>query len=242
VPDTLKPINRAPLIHIEVQSAIKDYIQQHNLQANDALPSEGDLAKALEVSRSSVREAVKALESMGILTTRRGSGVFVKAFSFEPLLNNLPYGLMGDVRDITELLDIRRILELAKVDAAIEHLSPEQLSSFDTILGKMKKIAEQGKSFPEADREFHCLLFQNLGNAMLLNLIDVFWVAVRKASEHLPMSDPTPLKTYQDHVAIVEALKAKDVARARAALDHHYEGISVRLKDMKFKEVRLSKA
>lgn len=234
---TLKPIRRAPLLHIKVQTAIKDYIQRHQLQPNDALPSEGDLAKALEVSRNSVREAVKALESTGILETRRGSGVFVKAFSFEPLLNNLPYGLIGDVRDIAELLDIRRTLELAKVDAAIAHLNEEQLAGFTRILAGMQRRAERGESFPDEDREFHRLLFQNLGNTMLLKLNDVFWLAVTKAAEQLPMGDPTPTKTYHDHVAIFEALDARDVERARAALDHHYEGISTRLKTLKLEEV-----
>jgi len=240
VPETLKPISRAPLLHIEVQTAIKDYIQHHYLKPNDALPSEGELAKSLQVSRNSVREAVKALESMGILETRRGSGIFVKAFSFEPLLNNLPYGLMGDINDIAELLDIRRILELAKIEAAIDRLTKDQLADFATILEKMKQRAERKESFPEEDREFHCLLFQNLGNGILLGLIDIFWVAVRKASEHLPFGDPTPMKTYEDHVEIVEALKAKDIERARAALDQHYEGIGARLKDLKFKEVKVN--
>lgn len=229
---TLKPLKRAPLIHIEVQSAIKDYIQRHKLQPHDALPSEGDLAKALEVSRNSVREAVKALESMGILETRRGSGVFVSSFSFDPLLNNLPYGLMGDVQNITELLDIRQILELAKIKSAIEHLTHEQVTEFDSILDKMYQKAKQGESFPEEDREFHHLLFQNVNNNVLLKLIDIFWLAVRKASEHLPMIDPNPMKTYQDHVDIVNAVKTKDIAMARIALDQHYEGISVRLNEL----------
>ena len=156
MPGTLKPINRAPLLHVEVQTAIKDYIYRRKLKPNDALPSEAELAKALKVSRNSVREAVKALESTGILQTRRGSGVFVSEFSFEPLLNNLPYGLMGDAKDIAELLDIRRILELAKVEVAIAELSKEQLNGFERILEGMKKKAEHGESFPEEDREFRC--------------------------------------------------------------------------------------
>ena len=237
--DMLKPIYRAPLLHVEVQTAIKDYIQQHNLRAHDALPSEGDLAKALEVSRNSIREAVKALESTGILETRRGSGVFVKAFSFEPLLNNLPYGLMDDIKEVAELLEIRRILELAKIDTAVEHLTDKQLKQFENILAQMRRRANLGDSFPEEDRAFHRLLFENIGNAMLLNLIDIFWVAISKAAEHLPMADPAPNETYQDHVAIVEALKAKDVWQARAALDHHYKGIRIRLTSLNLKEVNL---
>jgi DNA-binding FadR family transcriptional regulator len=235
---TIAALTQTPPLHQSVQEVIKDYIYSHQLRAGDALLSEAELARQLGVSRNSVREAVKALESMGILETRRGSGVFVKAFSFEPLLNNLAYGLMGDVKDISELLDIRRVLELAKVDAAIEFLTAEQLASFDTILQQMAEKAQAGESFPEEDREFHRLLFINLANSMLLKLIDVFWVAVRKAAERLPLADPMPHKTYADHVAIVDALKARDVALARVALDHHYEGISARIKELDLREVK----
>ena len=233
MPTTLQPLKRAPLLHIEVQTAIKDYIQRHQLKPNDALPSEGELARALEVGRNSVREAVKALESMGILETRRGSGIFVSAFSFEPLLNNLPYGLMGDLQDIAELLEIRRILELAKIASAIECLTDEQVRAFDEILNNMKKKAKRGESFPEEDRSFHRLLFQNLGNNMLLKLIDIFWLAIQKASLQHNLADPQPMQTYHDHVAIVEALKAHNIDQAVSALDGHYDGISARLKSQR---------
>lgn len=224
-------LTRTPPVHQSIQEVIKAYISNNQLKAGDALPPENDLAKQIGVSRNSVREAIKALESMGILETRHGSGVYVQAFSFEPLLNNLAYGLMGNLQDVSELLEIRRILELAKVDAAIEQLSQEQLEHFDTILEGMRLRAERNESFPEEDRQFHRLLFKNLGNTMLLKLIDVFWMAVTNAAQHINMADPQPLRTYQDHVDIVRALKLKDVEKARAALDQHYDGIHTRLQE-----------
>ncbi len=225
-------LTRTPPVHQSIQEVIKAYISNNQLKAGDALPPENDLAKQIGVSRNSVREAIKALESMGILETRHGSGVYVQAFSFEPLLNNLAYGLMGNLQDVSELLEIRRILELAKVDAAIEQLSQEQLEHFDTILEGMRLRAERNESFPEEDRQFHRLLFKNLGNTMLLKLIDVFWMAVTNAAQHINMADPQPLRTYQDHVDIVRALKLKDVEKARAALDQHYDGIHTRLQEV----------
>ncbi|UCH25987.1 MAG: FadR family transcriptional regulator [Trueperaceae bacterium] len=228
----LEKLTRAPLVFQSVQEAIKGYIHENSLKPGDSLISETELARQLGVSRNSVREAVKALESMGILETRRGSGVYVRAFSFEPLLDNLPYGLMGDLRDLKDLLEIRRILELAKVDAAIEALDDTQLSAFQAVLATMKEKAERGEGFPDEDRRFHRLLFENLGNRMLLRLIDIFWLASSKASQHVNIADPRPMRTYCDHVAIVDALRSGDVEGARAALDRHYDGIYGRLRQL----------
>lgn len=217
-------------VHQSIQEVIKVYISHNQLKAGDALPPENDLAKQIGVSRNSVREAIKALESMGILETRHGSGVYVREFSFEPLLNNLPYGLMGNLQDVSELLEIRRILELAKIESAIDALTAEQLAELEVVLDKMYQRAKNQESFPEEDRRFHYLLFEHLGNAMFLKLLDVFWQAVTKASQHITMLDPQPLQTYRDHVAIVEAVKAKNPENARKALDQHYDGIRNRLK------------
>lgn len=224
----LAKLERAPL-HRQVQDAIKTHIRDNAIQPGDPLPPETELARQLGVSRNSVREAVKALESMGILESRRGSGLFVRAFSFEPLLANLPYGLMGSVRDIEELFEIRRILELAKIEEVIDRVTDEQLTAFDAVLEDMHAKAVRGEPFPDEDRDFHRLLLQNLDNRMLNRLIDVFWVALRNAARSLGMTDPDPLRNYRNHEAIVEALKAGDVREAQMSLDVHYDGIRDRL-------------
>ncbi|MEZ4607633.1 MAG: FadR/GntR family transcriptional regulator [Deinococcales bacterium] len=225
----LTKLDRPPLIFQSVQEAIKAHILTEGIKPGEPLLPETELARQLGVSRNSVREAIKALESTGILESRRGSGVYVRAFSFEPLLDNLPYGLMGDLQDVSELLELRQVLELAKIEHAITCLTPQQLEAIAEVLEGMRARALAQESFPEEDRRFHHLLFQELGNSMLLKLLDVFWMAVSKAAQHINMSDPNPLQTYQDHVDIFEALKAKDPQRARQALDKHYEGIRVRL-------------
>ena len=225
----IKKLDRPPLLHQSVQEAIRAYILEHALQPGAPLLPETELARQLGVSRNSVREAVKALESSGVLETRRGSGVFVQEFSFEPLLNNLPYGLMQDLRGLAELLDIRRVLELGMIESAMTATSQEQLGALRGVLERMRSLAERGRSFPEEDREFHRLLFLNLENQMLLKLLDVFWLAFRKASDHSTIDNTDLMRTYRDHVAIAERVAAKDVAGARAALESHYTGIQARL-------------
>src|SRR5690606_27853305 len=80
---SLTPLNRPPLLHVTVQESLKQYIEDNRLKAGDPLPPETFLAQQLGVGRNSMREAIKALESLGIVETRRGVGVFVKEFSFK---------------------------------------------------------------------------------------------------------------------------------------------------------------
>lgn len=225
----LQKVDRPPLLYQSVQAALREFIDVNGLRPGDPLPSEGDLALQLGVSRNSVREAVKAMESTGVLETRRGSGVFVAAFSFEALLDHLPYGLIDDVSELSDLLDVRRVLEVGLIGQALPTISAERLRALRAVLVEMHDHAERRAGFPEQDRDFHRTLFEATGNRVMLRLLDVFWLAWQRAAESIDIQDRTPLRTYQDHVAIVDAIEAGDVEAARTALEHHYKGIQLRL-------------
>jgi len=87
-----------------VQASLRSYILENQLPSGAPLPPENELARRLGVSRSAVREAVKGLESLGLIEIRHGSGLFVGSFSFEPLLNNLPYTLVSNLKELSDLL------------------------------------------------------------------------------------------------------------------------------------------
>jgi DNA-binding FadR family transcriptional regulator len=221
----LKPLARPPSLHASVQESLRSYIEGNNLVAGDPLPPESFLAQQLGVSRNSVREAIKALESIGILETRRGIGVFVKAFSFQPLLDNLAYGMQDSLRDVEELRVIRCVLETGLIDKTVEMIGADDLAELRATTEKMREHAERNESFAEYDRQFHQLLFRCQNNKMLSALIDIFWTAFYKASDFANLTNPTPLATWRDHHDIVEAIAAKDVEAARRRLAAHYSGI-----------------
>lgn len=225
----LKPLVRPALLHHSVQDAIRAFILDNTLRAGDPLPPETELARQLGVSRNSVREAVKSLESLGILETRRGSGLFVRAFSFDPLLENLSYGLLFDLRELAELLEIRRALETGLIGAAMRVMPSSAVAALGEVVTAMAELANRGENFADDDRRFHQVLFEPLGNQTLLKLLDVFWLTYRQASRHTDLLNPELIPTYKDHAAIFEAVAAGDVAEARAALDRHYAGIAGRL-------------
>jgi DNA-binding FadR family transcriptional regulator len=223
---SMKPLERAPLLHVSVQRSLRAFIDENGLEPGAPLPPEGELAQQLGISRNSVREGIKALESVGVLESRRGAGIFVKAFSFEPLLENLAYGLGGTLKQIEEVIDIRRTLEVGLIEKTLRLIGPEDLRELRDTLGRMRERAERGEAFPDEDRRFHHLLFRCQGNEVLSKLIEVFWLAFYKASDFANLQNGGPMATWRDHAAIVDAVEAGDLSETKARLDKHYEGIT----------------
>lgn len=230
---SIKPLKRAPLLHVSVQESLRAYIEDNLLHAGAPLPPEGELANQLGVSRNSVREGIKALESVGVLESRRGIGVFVKAFSFEPLLENLAYGLGGALKQIEEVITIRRTLEVGLIDRTLALIGPDDIRELRETCDKMKERAERGESFPDEDRRFHHLLFRCQENEVLVRLLEVFWLAFYKASDFVNLDNADPMQTWRDHAAIVDAVEARDLAAAMDRLDKHYAGINRVIADNK---------
>jgi DNA-binding FadR family transcriptional regulator len=226
---SLERLVRPPSLHHSVQDAIRKFILDNGLRAGDALPGENDLARRLGVSRNSVREAIRGMESLGILEIRRGSGIFVRAFSFEPLLDSLSYGLLVDLRELSELLTVRGVLETGMIADAIAVMPDDAIAEMQALVETMRACAAQGEPMVEEDRRFHQLLFESLGNETLLKLLDVFWLTFRKASQHSDITDDDPVRTALDHAAIAGAVKDRDIKRAKQALGDHYTGLLGRL-------------
>jgi len=222
----IQPLMSAPLLHVSVQESLRSYIADNGLEPGTPLPAEGELATQLGVSRNSLREGIKALESLGVLETRRGIGIFVRAFSFGPLLDNLAYGLGNALRHMEEVLEIRRTLEVGLIGKTLEMIGPEDLAELRATVDRMRIHAERGEPFAEDDQLFHRLLFRCQGNETFVRLIDVFWLAFYKASNFFDLDNADPMATWRDHEAIVDAVEAKNLKEVRMRLDRHYEGIS----------------
>jgi DNA-binding FadR family transcriptional regulator len=227
---TLNALKRTPLLY-QIQEEIKSYIIRNGLGPGDALPSEGDLARQLGISRNSVREAVKSLDVLGVVESRPGSGLFVKAFSFDAIVDNLPYGLLFDVKTVSDLLEVRAHLEYGLVDRVIESVTEAQLADLLVVLTAMADAAATGRYDADADKRFHQLLYQHLDNPVLVRVLDMMWLVVRRARELSQVVDPTdPIETVHSHERIYAALEARDVEAMRAAFDHHYRRWQLRIR------------
>ncbi|WP_263770375.1 FadR/GntR family transcriptional regulator [Propionivibrio soli] len=225
----LKRSREPGLIRI-IQERIKQIITENELQPGDLLPPEGQLAEDLGVSRGSVREAVKSLESLGIVESRHGEGVGVREFNFDSVLDFLSFGLAFQPARASEILQIREWLEESAVVAVTPLIDQAQLDQIEKLLVVWEKKAAAGESTSDEDRSFHRMLYSPLGNASLLSLIDIFWVvynalAIRKVPE-----DRDPLLTVQAHRELFEAVCHRDAPLARQRLSEHFRSIELRFK------------
>lgn len=241
-PPPLKALKRKQMLYQTVQEAVKAYIIEHDLKAGDPLPPETELAQQLNVSRNSVREAVKALEALGILEARHGTGLFVRDFNFDPILDNLAYRILFDLKPLMDVLEIRLHLEYSMVDKVIQKATPEQIQRLRAVLNQMRAAAEQGYYSAEADRAFHRHLYDNVNNHVLWQILDVFWTVLRQAEDHAALPRPTDVvEAYQVHVPILAALEAGDAKAMRAAIVHHYQGVEARVRRHQEAQLNLAK-
>lgn len=212
------------------QQAIREYILEHRLAAHDPLPPEGRLAQELGMSRPSVREAVKALESLGILETRPGVGLFVRPFSFDPIVDNLAYSVRFDRDSLTELLYVRKQLEAGAVEDVAVHRTPDQVRVLRSIVDRMAERAAAGQASPEEDRLFHRTLYAGLDNPLLRRLLDVFWEVYQRLREATGLSNTVdPVRSWENHRRIVEAIEAGDSTAARTTMRAHFAGLEGRI-------------
>ncbi|MFN8475730.1 MAG: FadR/GntR family transcriptional regulator [Anaerolineae bacterium] len=225
----LRRVDQQPLVSQSAQAIIKEYVVANRLRPGDPLPPETELVRQLGIGRNSVREAVRALAALGLVEVRRGSGLFVGQFSVESILDSLAYPVAFELDELSDLLAVRRALEVGMADVGIAAVSADQICQLRGIVDRMRDRAEQGESFPEEDREFHQALWANLNNSVLMRLLDTFWLTFNTAATHTDLTNRNPMRTYQNHAAIVDAIEVRDVAKVRLALDQHYADLSERI-------------
>lgn len=218
---SLTPLARKQPIYAVAQEEIKAFILRNNLKPGDSLPPETELAHRLGISRNSLREAVKALESLGVLEARTGVGLFVRGFSFDPLLENLAYGLRIGSKDLRDIFEIRYHLEYGMAERAVQMVTPEQIARLQAITERMRVAAEAGRYSATDDRAFHQVLWENVDNTILSKLIDIFWMIREQAQQSdLVLTPRDPLTTYQRHLRIFEALVERNTVALREAITY----------------------
>lgn len=135
------------------------YISDKKLKAGDKLPSQAVLAQALGVSLVALREAMRAMEALGIIEARAGSGWYVCDFSFAPMARGLAYIFDINEASFADLVEIRVRLECSYLPEAMSKLTAEDLDELERCVNEMKQLAEKGEEFDAPDRGFHMHLF-----------------------------------------------------------------------------------
>lgn len=213
-----RPLNPERLSSKAIRQ-IEDLINNGVLKPGDRLPSEREMSSQLKVSRSVLREALKTLECLGYIYRKPGGGTFVRD------ITEWNHGvLLTDLMKRAAYLDYleaREMLEQKIVELVIERASQEELEDIDRFISKYETEAPDARA--ELMLQFHYKLASLTKNVVLLNFMLINWELHKSfslAAETKP--DPSRWKaTIEEHKAILEAIKQRNVRKAQqAVLDH----------------------
>ena len=228
---------RGPLLSVVTQNHIKDYIVENNLKPGDPLPPEGEFAKYLGVSRGPVREAVKSLESLGIIEVRHGEGLFVREWNFDPVLATLQFGMRVSPDTLVELYQIRKWLEIAVIGDAVKKISNDELMQLDILMLQWERAIELGEEYIQFDEEFHRIILGTLHNQTLMKLFSSFLLAFYN-QENGELYSPDSNWVIGAHRKVLEAIKERDPELARKALREQFLGFQERIKKIAEQETQ----
>jgi len=205
------------------------------LQPGDKLPSERDLAEILGVSRSSIRDAIRSLELMGMVEPRQGAGTIVREISSDSLVNPLANARRRKEEMVGELLDFRKMLEPPLAARAATRASADEIAEMQDILQRQEEKLRGGESTIGEDTEFHYAIALASGNSVVRKVLDTLMDLLRDSRERSLQVDGRPQKSLAGHRRILAAINRHDAEAAGAAMRRHIEDVErIVLKGLKF--------
>jgi len=208
-------------IYEEIVRQIKGMIAEGRLKSGDQLPPERDLAEKFLVSRTSVREALRALESVGLIEIRPGEGTFVREISVDALVEPLALVLLSQRAMTSELFEARRLLEPTIAGLAARRASPDEVQEMGRILDQQAKEIAAGNTGLAQDAAFHAAIGIASHNRAITRVAHALMDLLGQSREEAIATPGRPTRSHEDHRRILDAIRAGDVAAAeRAMLEH----------------------
>lgn len=224
----LKPV-KTRRIYEEIVEQIRLLVAEGHVKAGDRLPSERDLAERLQVSRASVREALSALEMMGLLEIRSGEGTYIKQVNIESVVAPLAWVLSMEKDTVLELLEVRKILETQAAVLAAERAEAEELQEMREALEEMKRDLEAGRLGDAPDHSFHYAIARATKNKILIRLMnaisDTMQQTLKASRTKLYEGEGMPERLYKEHEGIFKAIEAKSAEQAQTLMLEHLQGV-----------------
>ena len=222
-PTSFQPLERRK-VYAQIAEQLLGQIGSRRLKPGDALPPERELTETFGVGRSSIREALRMLESQGVIRGANG-GAFVVADAPSPLESSLRLLFALDEQaGMHDLFELRRILECEATALAAERHADEHLAEMDAAVEEMEAslgATGGGEPFIDADLRFHLALAGATGNRLVLHSMQAVRDVLRRALKtvyHIPQS---PESAVVEHRRIRAAVAARDPERAREEMRTH---------------------
>ncbi len=216
-----EPIERRKVYELIAEQLLSQ-ISERRLQPGDVVPPERELTKLYRAGRSSVREALRMLESRGLIEPI-GNGSFVVAGYTNPLNNSLRLLMSLDEASMHDIYELRRIVECEAAALAAERRADEHIERMDSAIEEMRQglIAESGERYIDGDLRFHLVIAEATNNRLILHSMGALREVIRRALISIFLIPQSPERSLEQHKAIRAAIADGDPERARAEMRDH---------------------
>lgn len=226
-----RPIKQEKL-SVKISNQIKTLIIEGELKPGDPLPPERELMRLLNVSRPSIREALKSLVGMGFLETSKGNRTIVKSLASGRILDPLHQLLQDDISIVFELIEVRKAIEAWNAYYAAQRATPEDIDRLEKNMALLKEKIDGKESFiDKEDADFHLAISEATHNKIQTHIMFAIYASLResigKYYQNINYND-----VYQQHLAILQAIKKKNSALAREKILEHLEYVEFRIKEL----------
>lgn len=205
---------------------IMDLVKRSELKPGDKLPPERELAEKLSISRNSLREAFRVLESRGLIKSKAGGGRYVREIRKNGYSNTENIILSLEKSSILELLEAREIFEVKIAKIAAQRATVEDTELIEQVLNKMNEEEElkYGKE-TESDTEFHLAIASTSHNFVFINIIRLHLDLLKDTREKTWKIPGRREEQQEEHQAIFKAIKEHNSKKAGEAMMKHLRSI-----------------
>jgi len=215
-------IDRQAKLSDRVTDAILEMIADGRLKPGDALPAERELGAQFGVSRTVIREAVRALAAKGLLEVRSGSGVRVVAVEPEQVSESISHYVHGSMMDYAKVDEVRRVLEVAAAGLAAERATDEDIAAMDDTIVRFENECSDIEASVRIDIEFHRAVATATRNELFLVLHDsIGQMLVEVRRRNLSRGRPERRLVVKMHRRIRDGIAVHDPAAAQQAMRDH---------------------
>ena len=217
----LKSIARTS-IQDEVFKQLMDNIISGKWVPGEKIPSEDHLAKALSVSRVTIRAATQRLSALGLVSVKQGGGTFIEKYTTSRHLNSLIPLLAIENKDIMHLMQLRKIIEVGIIEVVAQIISKSEIETLENIYEKMTESKDNSDVFAKYDSDFHLALADLSKNPLIVVcysvISDIFSSSMKKIVD---ITGPDEGLYY--HKEIINSLKQGDAKKAQVLMHEHIE-------------------
>lgn len=201
------PLKSASIVK-QIIAKVEHDLLYRRLHPGDRFPSETELVRTLGVSKSSVREAVKMLQAIGVLTVKQGDGTYVNESPGGGSINPLLFSLLLIQGDAQQIVELRSLLEPAYTILAMKKATPEDMRRIEETIEELETSIANGTQTGDSDIKFHLAILNATHNPYIIRIctvvLELFSVSINKAVRTIPEI------SLRDHKLLFEAMKSRD--------------------------------